>query len=101
MIIQGNQRFYTTYVFVLTTGTIMAPSPTASPPDPLIQMSAPHRRARTAAWSYHFYPDEPWVELVISLPFAILLKEIQIRPHSGALTSKLYPSFKSLTMVHD
>ena len=66
----------------------MSTSPTASPADALIQTSAPHRRARTAAWSYHFYPDEPWVELVITLPFAILLRQVQIRPHNGALTSK-------------
>lgn len=76
-------------VFLLyVTGTIVATSPTASPPDALIQTSAPHRRARTAAWSYHFYPDEPWVELVVTLPFAVLLRQVDIRPHSGALTSR-------------
>ena len=70
-------------------GTIIATSPTASPADALIQTIGPHRRARTAAWNYHFYPDEPWVELVITLPFAVLLRQVQIRPHNGALTSML------------
>ncbi|XP_070181060.1 dual E2 ubiquitin-conjugating enzyme/E3 ubiquitin-protein ligase BIRC6-like isoform X3 [Littorina saxatilis] len=80
-------------------GSIVSTSPTASPADALIQTSAPHRRARTAAWSYHFYPDEPWVELVITLPFAILLRQVQIRPHNGALTT--CPSFVSLEISHD
>ncbi|KAL8592605.1 hypothetical protein ACOMHN_026535 [Nucella lapillus] len=80
-------------------GTIMSTSPTASPADTLIQTSAPHRRARTAAWNYHFYPDEPWVELVITLPFAVLLRQVHIRPHNGALTT--CPSFVSLEISHD
>ena len=66
----------------------MANSPTASPADSLIHATQPHKRARSAAWSYFFYPEEQWVELVITLPFAILLKHVQIRPHNGMLTSE-------------
>ena len=54
----------------------------------LIQGSPPHRRARTAAWSYHFYPDEAWVDLTITLPCAILLKEVIIQPHLSSLASQ-------------
>ena len=70
------------------TGSISSSSPTASPAEVLIQAAAPHRRARSAAWSYHFYPDEAWVDLTIQLPFAVLLKEVQIQPHNASLTSK-------------
>jgi baculoviral IAP repeat-containing protein 6 len=68
-------------------GTISSSSPSASPPDVLIQGTAPHRRARTAAWSYHFYPDEAWVDLTISLPCAVLLKEVVIQPHLTSLAT--------------
>ena len=67
----------------------MSSSPTASPAEVLILTTPQHRRARSAPWSYHFYPDEAWVDLKITLPFAILLKEVQIQPHSPALSSKL------------
>jgi len=69
-------------------GTISSSSPSAGPPDVLIQGSPPHRRARTAAWSYHFYPDEAWVDLTITLPCAILLKEVIIQPHLSSLASQ-------------
>jgi baculoviral IAP repeat-containing protein 6 len=70
------------------TGSISSSSPTASPSEVLIQAAPPHRRARSAAWSYHFYPDEAWVDLTMQLPFAILLSEVQIQPHSASLTSE-------------
>ena len=69
-------------------GTISSSSPSASPADVLIQSAPPHRRARSAAWSYHFYPEEAWVDISISLPCAILLKEVQIQPHLTSLASK-------------
>lgn len=75
-------------VVSLFVGCISSSSPTASPADVLIQASQTHRRARSAAWSYHFYPDEAWVDLTVQLPFAILLKEVQIQPHNASLTSK-------------
>ncbi|XP_069118544.1 baculoviral IAP repeat-containing protein 6-like isoform X2 [Argopecten irradians] len=80
-------------------GSISSSSPTASPADVLIQAAQTHRRARSAAWSYHFYPDEAWVDLTVQLPFAILLKEVQIQPHSASLTT--CPAFVSLEISHD
>ncbi|XP_064603703.1 baculoviral IAP repeat-containing protein 6-like isoform X3 [Liolophura sinensis] len=80
-------------------GTITSSSPTASPADVLIQASPPHRRARSAAWSYHFYPDEAWVDLTIQLPFAVLLKEVQIQPHLTSLAT--CPAFVSLEISRD
>ncbi|ESP03095.1 hypothetical protein LOTGIDRAFT_157060, partial [Lottia gigantea] len=79
-------------------GQISSSSPTASPSDVLIQAAPPHRRARSPAWSYHFYPDEAWVDLTIQLPFAILLKEVQIQPHASLSTC---PSHISLEISHD
>ncbi|XP_029637353.1 baculoviral IAP repeat-containing protein 6 isoform X1 [Octopus sinensis] len=80
-------------------GSISSSSPTATPAEVLIQASPPHRRARSAAWSYHFYPDETWVDLTIQLPFAILLKEVQISPHNTSLST--CPSYVSLEVSHD
>jgi len=75
---------------IVCLGTISSSSPSAGPPDVLIQGSPPHRRARTAAWSYHFYPDEAWVDLTISLPCAVLLKEVIIQPHLSSLASQCF-----------
>ncbi|XP_046485616.1 baculoviral IAP repeat-containing protein 6 isoform X2 [Neodiprion pinetum] len=68
-------------------GTISWSNPTAQPADVLIQSAAPHKRARTAAWSYHFYPDEAWVDLTVTLPCAILLREVELQPHLTALAT--------------
>lgn len=48
---------------------------------------ASHRRARAAAWSYLFYPNESHVDLILTLPTAVLLKEIQLQPHLSTLAS--------------
>ncbi|XP_035825485.1 baculoviral IAP repeat-containing protein 6 [Aplysia californica] len=79
-------------------GTITCSSPTASPADGLIQFGA-NRRARSATWAYHFYPDEPYVELTVHLPFAVLLKYVHIRPHGSAIAT--CPSQVSLELSHD
>ncbi|KDR13250.1 hypothetical protein L798_12638, partial [Zootermopsis nevadensis] len=68
-------------------GTISSSNPTAQPADVLIQSVPPHRRARTPAWSYHFYPDETWVDLTLTLPCAVLLKEVQLQPHLTSLAT--------------
>ncbi|XP_033629629.1 baculoviral IAP repeat-containing protein 6-like isoform X3 [Asterias rubens] len=68
-------------------GVISSSSPTAQPAEVLLQPTAPHRRARSAAWSYHFYPEETWCNLTISLPSAILLKEVHIQPHLTSLAT--------------
>lgn len=77
----------------LSIGTISTPNPASQTPDVLIQSTPPHRRARSPAWSYHFFADESSVELTITLPCAILLKEIQLQPHVSALCSKFIKSF--------
>ncbi|XP_022103700.1 LOW QUALITY PROTEIN: baculoviral IAP repeat-containing protein 6-like [Acanthaster planci] len=68
-------------------GAINSSSPTAQPAEVLLQPTAPHRRARSAAWSYHFYPEENWCDLTISLPSAVLLKEVHIQPHLTSLAT--------------
>ena len=71
-------------------GSVTSSSPSAGPCDVLIQAAPPHRRARSAAWSYHFYPEEVWVDITITLPCAILLREVQIQPHLTSLASKYH-----------
>ncbi|XP_066597963.1 baculoviral IAP repeat-containing protein 6 isoform X2 [Prorops nasuta] len=68
-------------------GTITLLNPTAQPADGLIQNASAHRRARSAAWSYHFYPDEAWVDLTITLPCAILLRKVELQPHLTSLAT--------------
>ncbi|XP_044731226.1 baculoviral IAP repeat-containing protein 6 [Chrysoperla carnea] len=81
-------------------GTITSTSPTAQTADILIQSAvAPHRRARTPQWSYHFYPDENHVELYITLPSAILLHEVQLQPHLNNLAT--CPSAIALEVSHN
>lgn len=67
--------------------SISSSSSTAQPADVLIQSFPSHRRARTPAWSYHFYPDELYMDLTLRLPCAVLLKEIQLQPHLTSLAT--------------
>ncbi|XP_057338600.1 baculoviral IAP repeat-containing protein 6 isoform X3 [Microplitis mediator] len=80
-------------------GTISWIKPMVEPADVLIQSAAPHRRARTAAWSYHFFPGEAWIDLTITLPCAILLKEVELQPHLTALVT--CPSAVALEISRD
>ncbi|XP_028323473.1 baculoviral IAP repeat-containing protein 6 isoform X3 [Gouania willdenowi] len=68
-------------------GTITTSSPTAQPAEVLLQATPPHRRARSAAWSYIFLPEEAWCDLTIHLPAAVLLKELHIQPHLASLAT--------------
>ncbi|XP_076225750.1 BIR repeat containing ubiquitin-conjugating enzyme isoform X2 [Nomia melanderi] len=68
-------------------GTISWLNPTAQPADVLIQNTTPQKRARTAAWLYHCYPDEAWVDLTITLPCAILLRKVELQPHLTSLAT--------------
>ncbi|XP_056147249.1 baculoviral IAP repeat-containing protein 6 [Lampris incognitus] len=68
-------------------GTITSSSPTAQPAEVLLQATPPHRRARSAAWSYIFLPEEAWCDLTIHLPAAVLLKELHIQPHLANLAT--------------
>nr|XP_014092668.2 baculoviral IAP repeat-containing protein 6 isoform X3 [Bactrocera oleae] len=68
--------------------TISAEHDTTHSADILIMNPvASHRRPRTPAWSYMFYPNESHVDLTITLPTAILLKEVQLQPHAPTLAS--------------
>ncbi|KQS39321.1 uncharacterized protein Dere_GG17289, isoform C [Drosophila erecta] len=58
-----------------------------------------HRRPRSPAWSYMFYPNETHVDLTIMLPTAILLKEVQLVPHTTSLAS--CPSAVALELSRD
>uniref|UniRef100_A0A3Q3KMW9 Dual E2 ubiquitin-conjugating enzyme/E3 ubiquitin-protein ligase BIRC6 n=1 Tax=Monopterus albus TaxID=43700 RepID=A0A3Q3KMW9_MONAL len=68
-------------------GTITSSSPTAQPAEVLLQATPPPRRARSAAWSYIFLPEEAWCDLTIHLPAAVLLKELHIQPHLASLAT--------------
>ncbi|KAK9296171.1 hypothetical protein QLX08_009734 [Tetragonisca angustula] len=68
-------------------GVISWFNPAAQPADVLIQSSTPHKRARTAAWLYHCFPDEAWVDLAITLPCAILLRKVELQPHLTSLAT--------------
>ncbi|XP_064411867.1 baculoviral IAP repeat-containing protein 6 isoform X3 [Latimeria chalumnae] len=80
-------------------GTITSSSPTAQPAEVLLQATPPHRRARSAAWSYIFLPEEAWCDLTIYLPAAVLLKEIHIQPHLASLAT--CPSSVSIEISAD
>ncbi|XP_012868979.1 PREDICTED: baculoviral IAP repeat-containing protein 6, partial [Dipodomys ordii] len=80
-------------------GTITSSSPTAQPAEVLLQATPPHRRARSAAWSYIFLPEEAWCDLTIHLPSAVLLKEIHIQPHLASLAT--CPSSVSIEVSAD
>lgn len=80
---------------ILSSGSIKCPSSPRHPPDALLKVTAQHRRARSAAWSYRFPLNEEWCDLVISLPTAILLHEVHIQPHTTGLSSKCWPWFCS------
>lgn len=82
-----NHRDFPALTLSSSTGTITSSSPTAQPAEVLLQATPPHRRARSAAWSYIFLPEEAWCDLTIHLPAAVLLKELHIQPHLASLAS--------------
>ncbi|CAH1128208.1 unnamed protein product [Ceutorhynchus assimilis] len=73
--------------------TITCQSVTSQPPDVLTQgvTGVTHRRARSPLWSYNYYQEETYTELLLQLPHAILLKEVQLQPHTLGLST--CPSF--------
>lgn len=80
--------------------SITSENDTAQSADILIMNPvASHRRPRTPAWSYMFYPNESHVDLTITLPTAILLKEVQLQPHATTLAS--CPSAVALEITRD
>ena len=79
-------------------GSIMCTNPSGNPVDVLLQNAAPHRRIRSAIWSYHFQPNEHKVGLFLTFPYAFLLKEVQILPHT---VSSNCPAYVSLEVSRD
>lgn len=80
--------------------SITSENTTAQPANVLLQAPVTaHRRTRTPAWSYMFYPNESHVDLTIQLPTAILLNEIQIQPHVPTLA--LCPSAVAVEISKD
>ena len=71
-------------------------SPSAQPAEVLLQSQPQNRRARTAAWAYHFYPDEQWVELTVTLPAAVMVREVHLQPHYASLSSESNNTFTKL-----
>lgn len=59
-------------------GNIYSTNPSVGPLYSLIQANQTHRRARTAPWSHKFAAEQPWVEINIALPCAVLVKEVQV-----------------------
>lgn len=80
-------------------GSIICTSASGNPADVLVQNSAPHRRIRSAIWSYHFQPEEHKVGLFISFPYAFLLKEVHILPHTVSFGN--CPAYVSIEVSRD
>ena len=70
-------------------GTISSSCPKTMAADMLIGSATPHRRARTAAFVYHYLPGEAWMDLTVSLPCSVVLREVHIQPHVTSLASEL------------
>lgn len=71
--------------------SISSDNSTVQQADVLIQLPiASHRRARTAAWSYLFYQNQSYVDLTITFPTAVLVKEVHLQPHLPSLASCPY-----------
>ena len=80
-------------------GSIICTNPSGNPADVLVQNAAPHRRIRSAIWSYHFQPDEHKVGLFLTFPYAFLLKEVQILPHTVSFGN--CPAYVSVEVSRD
>jgi baculoviral IAP repeat-containing protein 6 len=80
-------------------GSIICTNPSGNPVDVLLQNSAPHRRIRSAIWSYHFQPHEHKIGLFITFPYTFLLKEIHILPHTVSFGN--CPAYVSVEVSRD
>ena len=67
--------------------TISCSHPSAQPADVLLHPNPPHRRARSPSWSHHFYPAEQFIELTVTMPCPVLIREIQLHPHLTSLAT--------------
>ncbi|XP_064112985.1 baculoviral IAP repeat-containing protein 6-like isoform X2 [Macrobrachium nipponense] len=66
---------------------VTSSNPTARPANVLVDSNQLFQRTKSAPWSYHFYPDESWVDLILTLPCAVLLHEVHLLPHTVSLVS--------------
>lgn len=80
-------------------GSIICTNPCGNPVDVLLQNTAPHRRIRSAIWSYHFQPNEHKIGLFITFPYTFLLKEIHILPHTVSIGN--CPAYVSVEVSRD
>ncbi len=80
-------------------GAIACTSATGNPVDVLLHNAAPHRRIRSAIWSYHFAPHEHRVGLYVTFPYTFLLKEIHILPHTVSVAN--CPAYVSVEVSRD
>ena len=69
-------------------GTVTSSCPKAMGAEMLIGYATPHRRARSAAFNYHFSPGETWMDLTVSLPCSVVLREVHVQPHVTSLVSE-------------
>ncbi|ENN81405.1 hypothetical protein YQE_02221, partial [Dendroctonus ponderosae] len=81
--------------------TITCQSITSQPADVLIQggSGVTHRRSRSALWSHNLYQDETHTDLLLELPTAVLLKEVQLQPHASSLAT--CPSYVAIETSAD
>ncbi|KAF7639067.1 UBIQUITIN_CONJUGAT_2 domain-containing protein [Meloidogyne graminicola] len=52
----------------------------------LIAASTTHRRSRNPNWTYHFPIYQQWLDLILTLPYPIMLNEIVVKPHTPSLS---------------
>ncbi len=90
--------------------SIACTNPLGNPVDILVQNSNAnsmtnatahhhHRRIRSTIWSYHFQPDENKVGLLLTFPYAFLLKEIHIVPNTVSINN--IPAYVSVEVSRD
>lgn len=99
----GKKSMYKAYEGIINFSpfcSITADSSMSQSPEVLIQAPvASHRRARTPVWTYLFFPTETHIDLHISLPTAVLLREVQLQPHAPSLVTS--PSAVALEITRD
>lgn len=81
--VEQNQGLYNFAPLAVVTSS----NPTARPANVLVDSNQLFQRTKSAPWSYHFYPDESWVDLNLTLPCAVLLHEVHLLPHTVSLVS--------------
>jgi len=73
------------FVFIIFIGSIHSSSAMANHLQQLVAAGTTHRRSRNPNWTYHFPIYQQWLDLVLTLPYPIMLNEIVIKPHASSL----------------